>query len=95
MIPGSERRGSLRRRDPQIIRFVLEGRENEFGYGLTGDISSDGLWFYTIKALETGDRLKLLSNELLPSESAVVRWAREVEDRMFQVGIECIRPSGA
>ena len=58
------------------------------GAGVSSNISSGGLGFYTDRMLKTGQDLKVFSKSMAENPvKAVVRWCQKISDDMFKVGL--------
>lgn len=90
-----DRRKTRRIRYSAVIGFLIDGKKHqEPNYGITVDISSLGIGFYTPVALEKGDRITIQSYSFkLPSEKAVVVWKKTMNGDLYMVGLEYIPKS--
>ncbi len=85
-----DRRQSRRIRYSAVIGFLIEGRkQQEPNYGITVDISSLGIGFYTPVPLHKGDKITIQSYSFkLPSERAEVVWKKKMNQALFMVGLK-------
>jgi hypothetical protein len=58
------------------------------GAGVTSNISSGGLGFYSDNMLRTGQKLKVFSKSMSENPiKGVVRWCNKISDDMFKIGL--------
>lgn len=87
-----DRRKTRRIRYSSVIGFLVDGRrQQEPNYGITVDISSLGIGFYTPVVLEQGETITIRSYSFkLPAEKAVVVWKKEMNSELYMVGLKYV-----
>ncbi len=91
MFQGKERRAVPRHKEARIVKYTLDrGEKRRLYYGVTGNLSAGGCWFYTAQELKSGEQITFQEQKLLPCRSGIVRWTKKIAG-IYQVGMECVR----